>query len=356
MSKLIQDIFKALTSYDVELLCKYTSSSKFKEDRNKYIFEEFRNCLSKYKMDAYAEPLYNYMILAIKRNRDYVRQNPISLSNRKDQLAYHENLLNLLKILYSEDSILSMTFKCRKPYNQPPIQVIQGDDIKLIANAAIYPIWEKIEQLELNRFCLTREEAIEEINKHTDIEWMKNWMETIGYLDPNYASFTLERFEEYFRSLNWGQVIPEYSEILMEDFISEFISDHKRELPLNLKTLNKIVDSIKQEKSVRGRKEDTLVLKSTAYQLSVLKHAEQYLRNTAVESILDIQISGDDLFFVHDVLVFFKLLKTYRDSPENEKDLKPRFRKIINDYDDPAGKRDIDEKFRVLKHQISISE
>jgi|GEM_PF-1152702 hypothetical protein len=353
MSALVRDIFLALTSYEVEELKKFASYKDFK-DRNNYKLEEFRECLNKYKMDEYTEPLYYYMILAKKRNLDYERQESISLSNRKDELTYQENLVNLIKILHSENSIKSITIKCRKSFKQHRIQISNDYDIKIIANAAIFPIWEKIEQLELNRFSLTREEAVAAINYHSDVEWIKNWMVAIGYLDPNYTSFALEKFEDYYRALGWRQIIPNYHEQLREDFIDDYISDHKRELPLNPKTIERILDSIKEEKSKRGRKEDTFVLKSTAFKLSVLKHAEQYLRNIAVKSILDIPMFDDDHDFIHDVLVFFKLLRTYRDTPKNEKDLKKRIRKIIHDYYDPTGKRDIDEKFRILKHEIQI--
>jgi hypothetical protein len=356
MSNLINDIFLALTSQEVDLLKKFASFSKFKKDRNEYKLEEFRNCLSVYKMEEYTEPLYYYMILAKKRNFDYEKRNPISLMNRKDQLEYEENLVNLLKILLDENSIKLITIKCKETLKLKPIQVRKAEDIKIMANAAIYPIWEKIEQLGLNWFSMTREEAIEEINNHTDLEWTKSWMGAMGYVDPDYASFTLEKFEDYYRALGWGQVIPTYHEILREDFIAEYRDTHQIELPLNLETIERILYTIKEEKSRRGRKEDTYILKSTAYQLNVLKHAERYLRNIAVESILDIPISKDDYYFIHDVLVFFGFIISYKDNPDNEDILNDRIWKLIHAYNDPADKRDIDEKFRLLRHQTLSSE
>jgi len=355
MSVLINDIFWTLTSFEVEQLMKYSSLSKFKEIRNEHKFEDFRDRLREHKMDDYTEPLYNYMIIATKRNLDYKRQEPVSLSNRKDQLTYQEDLVNLLKILLSKNSIKAITIKCRKSIKQQPIQV-NSDDIKIIADSAVDPIWGKIEQMGLNWFPITREEAVEEINSHIDVEWTKSWMETMGYVDPNYASFTLDKFEDYWGALGWGQVIHNSHKQLREEFITEYIYDHQIELPLNLETIGRISDLIKEEKSKRGRKEDTFILKSTAYQLSVLKHAEQYLKNKTVASILDIPISDDDHYFIHDVLVFFDLLDTYRDKPDNEKILKKRIRKIILDYIDPAGIRDIDEKFQLLRHQTSDPE
>ena len=356
MSNLINDIFLALTSYEVEQLKEFASSSGYNGHRADCKLTEFRNCLNGYKMDGYIEPLYYFMILGKKRNEDYLKRNLESLSNTKDQLDYKENLVNLLKILLSGSAIKAIRIKCKESLNLSPIEVSRFEDIKIIADAAIDPIWGKIEQLGLNSFLMTRKEAVAEINNHTDVEWTKRWMEEMGYMDPEYASFTLGQFEDYYKALHWKQFDPKYHETLRGDFIELYIAEHPIELPLNLKTVERILQSIKQEKSIPGRKEDTYFLKSTTYLLGVLKHAEQYLKHETVASILDIPVSSDDHFFIHDVLVFFGLLNTYRDKPENERILKKRIRKIIHDYNDLNGLRDIDEKFRILRQYISNPE
>jgi hypothetical protein len=355
MNKSIEHIFLALSSFDTKELKAYASHTKFKELRDKYKIEDFQKTLSNYKMDEYVEPLYNYMIVTFNKHMDYKRNEQSSADHKRQELIYQENLVNLLKIFQTKNSIKSIIIKCRKSFHQEPVNVRDQDVLNSMTKSAVYTIWEKIKQLELNMFSLTNEEAIEAINNQLDIEWMKSWMESMGFIDPNYASFTLDKFEEFFKALGWKLVIPEACEKLKQEFISDYIYDHRYDLPLDLKTIEKILGSIQEKKSKRGRKEDTFSLKSIAYILNILIHSEQYLSNIDIEAIHDVKMSDDDHYFIHDVLVFFNFIETYRDIPKNEKILKKRIRKILYDYKDPAGINDIDEKFRILKHDLSHS-
>jgi len=353
MRELIDLTFLALTSFDVDQLTEYASRSKFINTRNKFIFDDFKICLSKYNMVEYATPLYNYMIIALKRHFNYTITEPRSISQRRQELVNQEELVNLLKILCTENSIKSISIKCRKSFPQKSLVISNGVLINSIARSAVDSIWEEVERLGLNMFSITKNEAIEQINNQKDVEWIKRWMEEMGFSDHEYTSFTLDKVDSILKSANWRPVIPNSSEKIKDVLIEEYIYDHKYSLPLDLATVEKILNAIKAEKSKRGRKEDTLVLKSIAYSLAVLIHSEAYLKNESIESINDIPISGNDHYFIHDVLVFFGLMETYKDSPKNEKILKKRINKILHDNNDQSYIDDIDEKFRILKYDLA---
>ncbi len=202
-------------------------------------------------------------------------------------------------------------------------------------------------------YPLKKEEAIDAINSQTDVQWIKNWMESMGYIDPAYKNFTLGRFDAYFSKLDLSPALTELKEKLLNELISEYAYDHSTEADLDVKELDQILQKIKKTKSKRGRKEYTINEKYLAHTLSTLIRVERYFQNPDIKSIQKVGVTNTDCRFIHDVLVFFELIIDYR-TAENKQNLEKTIRKKLNTFTDQAAIEDTDEKLRILKYEHSL--
>jgi hypothetical protein len=264
-------------------------------------------------------------------------------------LLYKQELVLSLKNLISGGKI---EVKIINIHGQDPYTVANKKIAEILNESAIISLSDKIEELGLNQFSISEEEAEAEINNGSDSEWIKNWMESEGYLDPNYRSFTLDKFEEYCEMLGLSNFVGAWQE-LRQRLISEYAYDHCHEVPLTNEGLNRILGKIKQGKPKSGRPQETEELKCLAYKLSLLIRLDRYLENKAIDLIDQVDVENSDCRFVHDVLSFFSLIIDYNQNLRNKKNLEKRIRKMIGDYSDTSSIDDSNKILKILKSDIA---
>lgn len=343
MKDLTDEIFQACTSYSLDELKLMTSTVKYLKLKAKYKIEDIRKTLKDHGMEEYAVPLYHFMILVCKKIEKFPSRLEKELTVTKEDVDFKVELVRSLKELLEGANLESTIINLIKTIT---IKHKKLNDI--MRSSAIKSLTKAIRKVGLNSYPLTNDEAIAAINSHTDVEWVKNWMESMGYIDPNYSSFTLDRFDDYFSKLDLSPVLPELKEKLRTELIDEYACDHPQEADINIEELNRILHRIRKLKSKRGPKEYKISEKYVAHTLSILIRVERYLQRTDIESIQNINITNDDCRFIHDVLAFFGLMIDYR-TPKNEKNLPNTIRKMLITFTDHATIDDTDQKLRILK-------
>lgn len=83
-------------------------------------------------------------------------------------------------------------------------------------------------------------------------------MESIGYLDPDYESFTLTNFDKYFTKLGMSAALPDLKNKLFDALISEYASEHPNEEAISVQCLDRILNEIGEVLSKKGVKQYTI--------------------------------------------------------------------------------------------------
>jgi hypothetical protein len=348
MNEFTSEKFLACTSFSFEDLHNIVSHDVYKKYKNRFKMEDFREKLILHDMDEYTEPLYDFMLIECKKHDDSqvhsAKINDITRSN----LEFQENLVETLLGLISGGKLhASITYIPKKD----PIEIKHAKVINLLTEAVIKSMKEEINKLRLNFYPLSNEKAIEAINNKSDVDWIRAWMVSTGYLDPEYQSFTLDKFDSYFEKLNISDRFGAKKDFL-EYFLEEFAYDHGCETPLDIQELDHILLKIRKEKSRPGPKKKKTHLKYLAFTLSALKRLDQYLGNPQINSMLDLSITSSDLRFVHDIMVFFNLIIDYSRSKKTMQSLEPTIRKMITSLNDPVTISDTYLRLQILKFSL----
>lgn len=344
--QILDEKFLACTSLSLDELRHLVSSSCLNKYKQKYNFEEFQERLILYQMEEFSEPLYLYMTLQRQKHDPILKNQLRYFMATRQNLVFQEELVVSLKELLSGGKLNSAITNIPKPHTIKNRKVIN-----VLLTSAINSLWNEIQKLGLNRFPIANEEAVEDINNHTDVEWIKDWMESSGYIDPDYESFTLEKFNNYIYNIIKSDIVGGQSK-MRDNLISEYASDHSEDVLPDLEGINRILLRIRQEKSKRGRKQETEILKFLAYTLSCLIRLDRYLENQKIDTINEVPITNEDCRFIHDVMAFFGLI-IYTNHPKYLKNLEKRIRKMLKDLNDPVGMEDMYEKLKLLKVSLS---
>jgi hypothetical protein len=265
----------------------------------------------------------------------------------RQNLVFQEELVLSLKELLSGGKLNSAIT------NIPKTHTIKNEKvINVLFTSAINSLSNEIQKLGLNRFPIANEEAVEAINNHTDVEWIKNWMESAGYIDPDYESFTLENFDDYIYNIIRSD-IAEGQTKMMDNLISEYAYHHPEVVLPDIESIDRILLRIREQKSKKGRKQETEILKFIAYTLSCLKRLDRYLEDQKIDTINEVPITNEDCRFIHDVMAFFGLINDYTDHPKYLKNLEKHIRKMLKDLNDPNGIEDMHEKLKLLKLSLT---
>lgn len=343
-NKLTDEKFQACTSYSLDNLKKIVYRHTYLKYLKKFKIEDFRNRLKEHGMKDYTEHLYYYMILVSQKFEKFTKQFDKSLTISKQQLKFQKELVLVLKELLTGGKLESTLINIAKT------QKIRNERlVNILHSSALSSLSEAIREEGLNVYPLKKEEAIDAINSQADLQWMKNWMESMGYIYPDYKNFTLDRFDDYFSKLDFSSILPELKEKLRNELISEYAYDHSTEADLDVKELDRILTRIEEVKSKRGPKESRINVKYVAHTLSALIRIERYLHSPGIGSIQKIGVTNPDCRFIHDVLVFFGLMIDYR-TAKNKQNLEKTIRKKLNTFNDQATIEDTDEKLRILKY------
>jgi hypothetical protein len=344
MDNLADKKFLAVTSYSLKDYKLFTSSNSYDPYKKKYEIEDFKQILATTPLLEFGEALYFYLIMTCRKQDEYMDHNKQSNEKYIQDISYKEELVVTLKDLLSGGNLRVRITNLAKPH------VINRKTIlDLLQSASIDKLSETIRSLELNIHPLSKDLAIAEINTRSDPEWIKKWMESMGYLDPDWNSFTLEKFNDYFYKSSPLHPIPGFEDRMREAMIDEYAYDHPQEINLDNDGLNRILAKIRKEKSKSGRKEETNIIKDLAYTLSLFLRLDRYLNDKKIEKINDIDLENSDLRIIHDVICFFNLIIDYRKDAQNRKNLEKTIRKMISDFKEPSTIIDYQERLQVFK-------
>lgn len=348
MDEFTKEKFLALTSFSPEMLHGIISSGIYKKYRDRFKKEDFRAKLILHDMDEYTELLYDFMLIECKKlDENQVRLGGI-IQITRSELEFLENMVESLMGLLSGGKLDANIINIPK---KNPIKIKHTKMIKLLTDVAIQSLKEEIKKSRLNVYPLSIEKAIEAVNNKSDVDWIKEWMVSIGYLDPEYKSFTLYKFDAYFEKLNTSDRFGAKMQ-LRENLIEEFAYDHSTEATLDISELDRILLKIRKEKSKPGPKQKTADSKYLAFVLSALKRLDRYLENPTIKTMYDLRINNNDLRFVHDVMVFFNLIVDYSRSERTMPNLEPTIRKQIADLNDPVPVSDTYLRLQILKFRL----
>lgn len=345
--QLLDEKFLACTSLPIDELAHTVSHDRFKKYKLKYNIKNFHEKLIPHQMEEFSEPLFLYMIFQLKIHEGNKNNLLGYFITRRQSLIFQEELVVSLKELLSGGKLDIVITNLPKPH------IIKNKEVKdILFNSAIKSLFNEIEKLGLNSFPITHEEAVEAINNHTDVEWIRDWMESSGYIDPDYESFTLNNFNNYIHNIIKSDIVGGQSK-MRDNLISEYASDHPEEVLPDIEGIDRILLRIREEKSKKGRKQETEVLKFLAYTLSCLKRLDRYLEDQKFDTINEVPITNEDCRFIHDVMAFFGLIKDYTTHTKYLKSLEKRIRKMLKDLNDPYGMEDMYEKLKLLKLSLN---
>ena len=341
---LTEEKFQAVTGYSLEELKLLTSSPSFEIYKGKFKKEDFLEVLEGGPFEAFSEHLYYFLLIARWKYDRFVNNWSQRLGIQRQDLLFRKELALSLKELFSGSSLEFTITNLEKPHiiRDPKI-------VRLLQSGVISTLEEAIRSTRMNFVTLSKEEVIRDINSHADVLWIKAWMESMGYLDPDYESFTLSDFDEYFTKLGMSAALPDLKNKLFEVLISEYASDHPYEEALTVQSLERILNDIGEVLSKRGAKQVTIEEKGIAFILSVILRLDSYLNDDQVKNITDIDFTNKDLRHIHDVMTFYGYIEDYRRARKTEKSLEKRIRKMIMDYIEPDDVGDIIEKLQILK-------
>ena len=344
MDKLTEEKFEAVTGYSMMEYILFTSFKKYDRYKNEYKIEDFKQILTTTPLHEFSEPLYYYLILASQKQGQFSTHNKRYNDNYRQDLSYKEELIVTLMDLLSGGNLRSTITNLTTPH------VIHNKKVlNLLQSASINKLRDTINELGLNH-PLSKDIAIAEINNHSDTEWIKRWMESMGCIDPDWDSFTLEKFDDYFNKLGFSPAaLPGLKDHILEEMIEEYACDHRQGINLDIEELNNILAKIKEEKSKPGHKEYTLNLKNIAYSLSILLRLDRYLEDKNIEKINEVDLTNEDCRYIHNMMCFFNLIFDYREYARNRENLEKKIRKMIQDFKDLATIEDYNERLQVFK-------
>jgi hypothetical protein len=341
---LTEEKFQAVTGYSLEELKLLTSSPSFEIYKGKFKKEDFLEVLEGGPFEAFSEHLYYFLLIARWKYDRFVNNWSQRLGIQRQDLLFRKELALSLKELFTGGSLEFTITNLEKPHIIRDPKIVRQLQAGVISN-----LEEAIRSTRMNFVTLSKEEVIRDINTHADVLWIKAWMESMGYLDPDYESFTLSDFDEYFTKLGMSDALPDLKNKLFDALISEYASDHSYEEGLTVQSLERILNDIGEVLSKRGPKQVTIEEKRIAFILSVILRLDSYLKDDQVEKITDIEIKNKDLRYIHNVMTFIGFIEDYRRARKTEKSLEKRIRKMIMDYIEPDDVGDIIEKLQILK-------
>lgn len=344
MDKLTEEKFEAVTGYSMMEYIQFTSFKKYDRYKNEYKIEDFKQILTTTPLSEFAEPLYYYLIIASQKQDHFSTNNERYNDNYRQELSYKEELVVTLMELLSGGNLHISITNLTKPH------VIHNKKVlSLLQSASINVLKDTINELGLNDHPLVKDIAIAEINNHADIEWVRRWMESMGYIDPDLDSFTMEKFDDYFNKLGYLPVLPGLKDSFREEMIEDYACDHRQRINLDIEEFNRILAKIKEKKSKRGHKEDTYYLKHIAFLLSILLRLARYLEDKNIQKINEIDLTDEDCRYIHDMMSFFKLIINYKEGAKRRELLEKRIRKMIKDFKDLTTIEDHNERLQVFK-------
>jgi hypothetical protein len=344
--------FLAVTGYSLADYQGFTSWDKFDQYKRKYKIGDFKQILTT-PVDEFSEQLYYYLILTTQRQERLNAKKIYNSDSFCQDISYKEGLALALKNFLSGGKLKATIT------NKPKSYVLSNKRLlDLLQSAAVSVLRDTITELKLNESPLPKDLAIEEINNHSDVVWVERWMGSMGYIDPEFASFTLEKFDDYFKKLNFSTVLPGQIDSIREEMIDDYASDHPQKEEINVEELNRILARIRKIKSPAGRKEDTYIQKHTAYTLSLLLRLDRYLEDKTIKTIDMVPIENSDLRVIIDIMSFFDLFIDYRTGAKKRSGVEKRCRKMIQDFKDMATITEHVEwlqifKIRYLQMQIT---
>lgn len=348
--EMLDERFMACTGYSTEQLKEVASLPIYDQSKKDYPIKEFVKKLEAHKMDEYTEPLYNYMLIECKKHNHVQNRGEKNKSITSQNLVFQEQLVESLKELLSGGTLLvEINIPKQKPY-----KIKNNQAIKFFTKSAIRSIEEEIRSIGLNFHPLSRKETEMAINNHEDVEWIKNWMESMHYIDQNYMFFTMDKFDDYFAHLNISDQFGA-KKVIRQNLIDDYAYDHGYFKPLDTAELDLILKKIKELKSKRGRKESTADLKYIAFTLWTIWRLDSYIEDANIQEMSKIKIENKDLPFVHDCLAFFELIVDYKRSTKTKANLEPTIRKMIKTFNDPKTIKDTYERVEILKYRQAIS-
>ena len=345
---LTDEKFQVITGYSLDELKLLTSPKSYEVNTTKFRKEDFIKVIKGGPFEEFSEHLYYFLLIARRKYDRFVNNRSQRLGIQRHDLLFRKELALSLKELFSGSSLEFTITNLEKPHiiRDPKI-------VRLLQSGVISTLEEAIRSTRMNFVTLSKEEVIRDINSHADVLWIKAWMEAMGYLDPDYESFTLSDFDEYFTKLGMSAALPDLKNKLFEVLISEYASDHPYEEALTVQSLERILNDIGEVLSKRGAKQVTIEEKGIAFILSVILRLDSYLNDDQVKNITDIDFTNKDLRHIHDVMTFYGYIEDYRRARKTEKSLEKRIRKMINDYKEPYEVGDVIERLQILKYRCA---
>lgn len=341
--EVVNNVFEACTGLLVDHVKQLTSVGDYNSVKQKYDIQKFRNKLIPHQMELFTEPLFHYMIIELKRHNDRKKNDKRGNILFKQRLDEQVELVLILKELLSGGQLnLSII-------NIPKTHTIHNKEIiDLLKISAIEALTEEIQRLGLNELPLPPDIAEFEINSHADIEWVKNWMDSFGFKDVPYESFSLNEMDKYFDVLGMSNIFNARDKT-RKNLISEYAYDHPEVVYPDKIGVERILKNINKVKPRKGRTQETEELKFLVFTLSILARVDRYIKDQKIKNITDVPIENADCRYIHDVLAFFGFIRDYTEHSKTAKSLEKRIRKMLADVDDPIGVEDMNERMTVFR-------
>ena len=341
---LTDEKFQVITGYSLDELKLLTSPKSYEVNTTKFRKEDFIKVIKGGPFEEFSEHLYYFLLIARRKYESFDNNRLQRLHIQRKDLLYRKELVLSLKKLFT-GGILEFTItNLDKPH-----KIRDPKIVRLLQSGVISTLEEAIRSLRLNYVALSEEEVIKDINGQKDVLWIKTWMESIGYLDPDYESFTLTNFDKYFTKLGMSDALPDLKNKLFDTLISEYASEHPNEEAISVQCLDRILNEIGEVLSKKGVKQYTIEEKRVAFLLSVILRQDTYLKDGLVGKITDIKIKNKDLRYIHDVMKYYEFIEDYRRASKIKKSLENKIRKMIEDYRESDDIEDVNEKLQALK-------
>lgn len=342
--QLTDDKFQAVTGYSLDELKLLTSTMSYGVYKTKFRKADFIGMLKGGPFEDFSEHLYYFLLIARRKYESFEENRLLRLHIQRQDLLYGKELVLSLKELLTGGSVEFTITNLEEPH-----KIRDPKIVSLLQSGVISTLEEAIRSLGLNYVALSEEEAIDDINNHKDVLWIRKWMKSLGYLDPDFKSFKLSDFDEYFTKLGMSAALPDLKNKLFDALISEYASEHPNEEALSVQCLDRILSEIGEVLSKRGVKQYTIEEKRVAFLLIVILRLDTYLKDGLVGKITDIKIKNKDLRYIHDIMNYYEFIEDYNRAPKIKKSLENKIRKMIKDYRESDDIEDINEKLQVLK-------
>jgi hypothetical protein len=318
--------FSACTGIGVPVLEEMLRLKIKQELLSKFDINEFEKILTEHNMQDYTQLLYHYIIFKHIDNEGNMI-NEISLKGDEEIKEFDYQLMYTLDFLLKECETTSLTFQ--KKRNK---RIIKNPYLlQTIIKSVIKTLTEEIENRGLNQQNITLDLAADAITRNVDSEWIADWKEFNGCIDSQGNLVTLDDFEE--NTQYYHPMINKYlnKNFLTQLMISEYSECHSLPASVDALFIKSFISNFKAPKKKRGRKDETFNVKNITYTLGNLIKLDRYLEKEDEKNIDNIPPKNPDLRFIHDVMIFFKILTTdYNRSKKTKKALEPNFRNILN--------------------------